>query len=112
MADNLNPKYTELLNKIQEVIDIEKRLNQPTQIPTQTILTKKASELRKGDICIIKDKVYKINAIWVVPTLIKNALFHKLNFVLYCDDDKSKIETIYHVSSLFIIDENGYIKMD
>lgn len=112
MADNFNPEYTELLNKIQEVIDIEKRLNQPKQIPTQSILTKRASELRKGDICIIKDKVYKITSIWVIPTLTKNASFHKLSFVLYCDDDKSKMETIYHVSSLLIIDENGYIKMD
>jgi len=103
MADNLN--------KIQEVLDIEKRLKQ-TPKPTQSILTKRASELRKGDICIIKDKVYKITAIWVVPTLTKNASFHKLRFVLYCDDDKSKMETIYHVSSLLIIDENGYIKMD
>ena len=50
----------------------------------------KASELRKGDICIIKNKIYKITAIWVVPTLTKNTLFHKLRFVLYCDDDKSK----------------------
>jgi len=72
----------------------------------------KASELRKGDICIIKDKVYKITAIWLVPTLTKNASFHKLRFVLYFDDDKSKIETIYLVSSLLIINENGYIKMD
>jgi len=111
MADNLNPEYTELLNKIQQVLDIEKRLKQ-TPKPTQSILTKRASELRKGDICIIKDKVYKITSIWVIPTLTKNASFHKLTFVLYCDDDKSKMETIYHVSSLLIIDENGYIKMD
>ncbi len=112
MADNLNPEYTELLNKIQEVLDIEKRLNQ-TPKPKQSIYkTKRASELRKGDICIIKNKIYRITAIWVVPTLTKNASFHKLSFVLYCDDDKSKMETIYHVSSLLIIDENGYIKMD
>jgi len=111
MADNLNPEYTELLNLIQQVLDIEKRLKQ-TPKPTQSILTKRASELKKGDICIIKNKIYKITAIWVVPTLTKNASFHKLSFVLYCDDDKSKIETIYHVSSLLIIDENGYIKMD
>lgn len=109
MADNLNPEYTELLNKIQEVLDIEKRLKQPKQ----SILTKRASELRKGDICIVKDKIYKITAIWVVPTLTKNASFHKLSFVLYCDDDKSKTEKIYPNNFELEIDtNNGYIKMD
>lgn len=72
----------------------------------------KASELRKGDKCIVKNKVYKITAIWVVPILTTNGLYHKNRFVLYCEDDKSKTETIYPVSSLLIIDENGYIKMD
>ena len=72
----------------------------------------KASELRKGDKCIVKDKVYKITAIWIMPTLTANGLFHKKRFVLYSEDDKTKTETIYPVSSLLIIDENGYIKMD
>jgi len=75
--------------------------------------TIKVSELKKGDKCIVKDRVYKINAFWLVPTLTKIGLFDKLKFVLYCDDnDTMKIETIYHVSSVLVIDENGYVKMD
>lgn len=73
----------------------------------------KASELRKGDKCIVKDKVYKITAIWIIPTLIANGLFHKRSFVLYCEDDKTKTEKIYPNNFELEIDtNNGYIKMD
>jgi hypothetical protein len=76
--------------------------------------TIKVSELKKGDKCIVKDRIYRINTFWLVPTLTKIGLFDKLKFVLYCDDndDTTKIETIYHVSSVLVIDENGYVKMD
>lgn len=73
----------------------------------------KASELRKGDKCIVKNKVYKITAIWIMPTLTANGLFHKKRFVLYCEDDKTKTEKIYPIYFELEIDtNNGYIKMD
>lgn len=42
----------------------------------------KASELRKGDKCIVKNKVYKITAIWIVPTLTTNGLYHTNFFII------------------------------
>ena len=72
-----------------------------------------ASELRKGDKCIVKNKVYKITAIWIIPTLTTNGLFHKNRFVLYCEDDKTKTEKIYPNNFELEIDtNNSYIKMD
>lgn len=72
-----------------------------------------ASELRKGDKCIVKNKVYKITAIWIIPTLTTNGLYHKNRFVLYCEDDKTKTEKIYPNNFELEIDiNNSYIKMD
>jgi len=73
--------------------------------------TIKASELKKGDKCIIKDKIYIITAIWIVPTLTEDSLIHKLRFVLYCDDDKCRVEIIYLHNAL-LINENGFVKFD
>ena len=36
--------------------------------------TIKAIELKRGDMCIIKNKIYKITAIWFAPTLTANGL--------------------------------------
>jgi hypothetical protein len=73
----------------------------------------KVSELKKDYKCIIKNKVYIITAIWIVPTLTTNGLYHKNRFVLYCEDDKTKTEKIYPNNFELEIDtNNGYIKMD
>lgn len=54
-----------------------------------------------------------ITAIWIVPTLTTNGLYHKNRFVLYCEDDKTKTEKIYpNYFELEIDTNNGYIKMD
>lgn len=77
--------------------------------------TIKVSELKKNDKCIIKDKVYKITAIGLIPTMtIKtNGLYHKKRFVLYCEDDKTKTLKIYpNEFELEIDTNNSYIKMD
>lgn len=42
-----------------------------------------------------------------------NGLFYKLRFILYCEDDKTKIEKIYpNEFELEIDTNNSYIKMD
>ena len=72
----------------------------------------KARELRKGDTCVIKDEVYKITAIWIIPTLTTNGLFHKKRFILYCENDKTKTEKIYiNYFELEINTNNGYIRI-
>ena len=57
--------------------------------------TIKASELRRGVMCIVKNKICKITAIWFAPTLTTNGLIHNWRFILYCEEDKSTIERIY-----------------
>jgi translation elongation factor P/translation initiation factor 5A len=73
--------------------------------------TIKAIELKKGDICIVKNKIYKITAIWFTPEMTKNGLHHKFRFVLYCEDDKSKIEIIYPADFQLELDANSYVEM-
>jgi hypothetical protein len=60
---------------------------------------KPASELKKGDTCIIKDKMYRITAIWRFQK--------KVWIVLFCDADNSKIERVYPNVVCFELDESG-----
>ena len=50
------------------------KVNQNVVLKKETI---KAIELRKNDMCIIQDKIYKITAIWLTPELIKNGLHNR-----------------------------------
>ena len=74
--------------------------------------TIKAIELRKNDMCIIQNKIYKINAIWFSPELTTNGLHNRFRFVLYCEEDKSKIERIYSAEFQLELDDNSYVKME
>lgn len=73
--------------------------------------TIKAIELKRGDMCIIKNKIYKITAIWFSPELTANGLLNKFRFVLYCKQDESEIEIIYPTDFEFKLDANSYVEM-
>jgi translation elongation factor P/translation initiation factor 5A len=85
------------------------KVNQNVVLKKETI---KASELKKNDMCIIQDKIYKITAIWFAPTLETIGLQHKFRFILYCEEDKSKIERIYPVDFQLELDMNSYVEME
>ena len=72
----------------------------------------KASELRRGDMCIVKNKIYKITAIWFAPTRTTNGLIHNWRFILYCEEDKSTIEKIYPHEFQLELDMNSYVEME
>ena len=84
------------------------KVNQNVVLNKKTI---KASELRRGDMCIVKNKIYKITAIWIIPTLTTNGLIHKFRFILYCEEDKSTIERLYPHDFQFELDENSYVEI-
>jgi len=85
------------------------KVNQNVVLKKETI---KASELRKNDMCIVKNKIYKITAIWFAPTLTTNGLHHKFRFILYCEEDKSTIERIYQADFQLELDANSYVEME
>ena len=85
------------------------KVNQNVVLKKETI---KASELRKNDMCIVKNKIYKITAIWFAPTFATIGLHNKFRFILYCDEDKSKIERIYPVDFQLELDANSYVEME
>ena len=85
------------------------KVNQNVVLKKETI---KASELRRGDMCIVKNKIYKITAIWFEPTLTTNGLIHNCRFILYCEEDKSKIEKIYPHDFQLELDMNSYVEME
>ncbi len=72
----------------------------------------KASELKRGDMCIVKNKIYKITSIWFEPTLTTNGLIHNWRFILYCEEDKSKIERIYPHDLQLELDMNSNVEME
>ena len=84
-------------------------VNQNVVLKKETI---KASDLRKNDMCIVKNKIYKITAIWFAPTLATIGLQHKFRFILYCEEDKSKIEKIYPADFQLELDANSYVEME
>ena len=84
------------------------KVNQNVVLKKETI---KASELRRGDMCIVKNKLYKITAIWFAPTLTTNGLIHNLRFILYCEEDISQIERLYPHDFQFELDENSYVEI-
>jgi len=84
------------------------KVNQNVVLKKKTI---KASELRRGDMCIVKNKIYKITAIWFAPTQETNGLHHKFRFILYCEEDKSTIERLYPHDFQFELDENSYVEI-
>ena len=85
------------------------KVNHNVVLKKETI---KASELRKNDMCIIQDKIYKITAIWFAPTLATIGLQNNFRFILYCEEDKSKIEKIYPVDFQVELDANSYVEME
>jgi len=85
------------------------KVNQNVVLKKETI---KASELRGGDMCIVKNKIYKITAIWIIPTLTTNGLHNKFRFILYCEEDKSTIERIYPHDFQLELDMNSYVEME
>lgn len=85
------------------------KVNQNVVLKKETI---KASELRRNDMCIVKNKIYKITAIWFAPTLETIGLQHKFRFILYCEEDKSKIEKIYPADFQLELDANSYVEME
>jgi hypothetical protein len=85
------------------------KVNQNVVLKKETI---KASELRKNDMCIVKNKIYKITAIWFMPTLTTNGLHNNFRFILYCEEDKSKIEIIYPHDFQLELDMNSYVEME
>jgi hypothetical protein len=84
------------------------KINQNVVLKKETI---KAIELRKGNICIVKNKIYKITAIWFAPEMTTNGLQNNFRFILYCEDDKSKIEKIYPDNFQLELDANSYVEM-
>ena len=95
--------------------------------------------------CIVKNKIYKITAIWFAPTLATIGLHNKFTgaptdvfdelkslvngshfplkkatvgapvkfrFILYCEEDKTKIERIYPVDFQLELDANSYVEME
>ena len=85
------------------------KVNQNVVLKKETI---KASELKKNDMCIVKNKIYKITAIWFAPTLATIGLHNTFRFILYCEEDKSKIERIYPVDFQLELDANSYVEME
>ena len=85
------------------------KVNQNVVLKKETI---KASELRRNDMCIVKNKIYKITAIWFAPTLATIGLQNSFRFILYCDEDKSKIEKIYPADFQLELDANSYVEME
>ena len=51
-----------------------------------------ASEIRIGDKCIVNNKIYKIISIQIAKT---NKIRKLLRFILYCEDEKIKLERMY-----------------
>ena len=84
------------------------KVNQNVVLKKETI---KASELRRGDMCIVKNKIYKITAIWFALTRPTNGLIHNWRFILYCEEDKSTIERIYPHDFQLELDENSYVEI-
>lgn len=62
--------------------------------------------------CIIKNKIYKITTIWFAPTLATIRLQHNFRFILYCEEDKTKIERIYPADFQLELDANSYVEME
>jgi len=62
--------------------------------------------------CIVKNKIYKITAIWFAPTRTTNGLIHNWRFILYCEEDKSTIERIYPHEFQLELDMNSYVEME
>jgi len=85
------------------------KVNQNVVLKKETI---KSSELRRGDMCIVKNKIYKITAIWFEPTLTTNGLNRNWRFILYCEEDKSTIERIYQHEFQLELDVNSYVEME
>ena len=83
-------------------------VNQNIVLKKETI---KACELRRNDMCIVNNKIYKITAIWITPTLTTNGLHNKFRFILYCEEDKSTIERLYPHDFQFELDENSYVEI-
>ncbi len=108
------------LAKAKEMLNIEtdslilthkpytEKVNQNVVLKKETI---KASELRRGDMCIVKNKIYKIIDILFVSTQTTNGLDNKKRFILYCEEDKSKIERIYPHDFQLELDENSYVEI-
>jgi len=71
----------------------------------------KASELRRGDMCIVKNKIYKITSICAAPTLTTTELHNKNRFILYSEEDKTTIERIYPHDFQLELDENYYVEI-
>jgi hypothetical protein len=84
------------------------KVNQNIVLKKETI---KACELRRNDMCIVNNKIYKITAIWFEPTLTTNGLDNNFRFVLYCDEDKSRIEVTYTEEFQLELDENSYVEI-
>ena len=86
------------------------KVNQNIVLKKETI---KASELRKDDKCIVKNKIYKITDIGLISTILTNKIHNKLRFSLYCEEDKSKINTIYPKDYQLELDAiDGYVEME
>jgi hypothetical protein len=85
------------------------KVNQNVVLKKETI---KASELRIDDMCIVKNKIYKITAIWFHPILTTNGLINNQRFILYCEEDKSRIERIYPHEFQLELDMNSYVEME
>ena len=85
------------------------KVNQNVVLKKETI---KASELKRNDMCIIQDKIYKITAIWFAPELATIGLQNNFRFILYCEEDKTKIEKIYPADFQLELDANSYVEME
>ena len=42
---------------------------------------------------------------------LEQSILNKFRFILYCDENKSKIERIYPVDFQFELDANSYVEM-
>ena len=80
-------------------------------IPKQINHTITAGELKKGDTCIIKNKIYTITEILIIPTMSITNPYSQINVMLQWQDGKSKTERSYQ-SNFQINQKNGYIIME
>lgn len=76
------------------------------------VLTKKVTDLRKNDSCIIKDKIYNIKSIWIDPILTSNGLDYSLRFILMNENENYFIEKKYPLHHKLETDENKNVIMD
>lgn len=80
----------------------------------QEKLTKKSSEIKINDNCVINNdynKLYSVVNISSTKTFTHSNFGNKNSFLLHCIKDNSSIYVVYPKKYTFLVDENNVIMM-